>query len=103
MPSIKALHMRGRVHIVGEVDVEAGVRPSPRRLPLPPMDDRRGVALIDDAIEGDIAQPPRRLAGDLGQPLPVLLGVLEVGAVRLLHRPLSHDERVEQPTPVGVL
>ena len=61
------------------------------------MDDRRRIAVVDDLLKPDVAQPARGLAGVVHQPRPVLV-VVQVGlAVRLADGTLRNDGVMQTP------
>ncbi len=63
-------------------------------------DHRRGVALVDDPIEGDVTEPAPRLRRLDLEPLPVVVDVAVGLAVRL-DRVAGGDERVVQASEVN--
>src|SRR6202030_2454986 len=68
---------------IGDGDVEANRHPRLRRDPRPPKYDRVGVAVVDDPLEVDIAQPSGGLAGAIGEPCPICVVVAIDLSVRL--------------------
>ena len=62
---------------------------------------RLGVAIVDDPLERDVAQPARRLAGDLDQLGPVLVDIL-VGLAIGLRQASGGDEKVVEGAPVNL-
>src|SRR5262249_25841160 len=66
------------------------------------MNDRRSIAIIDNAVERDVAQPSCRLAGRVDQPRPVIV-VIDVDiAVRLDER-AGGNQHVVDAAPMNFL
>src|SRR6516165_5646307 len=64
------------------------------------MDDRRSVAVVDDLLKRDVAQPARGLASVVHQPCPIVV-VVQIGlAVRLADGALG-DNGVMQTPPMN--
>jgi hypothetical protein len=65
------------------------------------MNGRLGVASVDDSLKWDIPKPARRLAGDIGQPAPILVRV-PVGLAVGLDEVAGRDQRIVKASPMNV-
>ena len=60
---------------IGDGDVESDGDPGFGCNPCLTMNRWLRVAVVDDPLEVDIAQPPGRFAGGSGEPFPIFIGV----------------------------
>jgi hypothetical protein len=73
----------GQVLDIGDLNVDADVDEGEHVAGLPAADGGGGVALVDDLVERQVAEPAGGLGGVLGQPEPVVVGVAVGPAVWL--------------------
>src|SRR5207342_1364938 len=93
---IEKIRRRLDIRRTGDLDVNTDMQIGPRVLVLEPPYDRSGVALVEDPVEVDVAEPTSSFCRGVGQPQPVLQVVDIAGTVRLDHWGLSHRDGVVQ-------
>jgi hypothetical protein len=102
LPCLETGGERRRLEILDrrDPDIDADIDAGRRRNPCLAEDERLFIAVVDDALERNIAEPARRLAGDGGEPIPIVFGITKDLAVRLPDIALG-DDCVMEPAPVN--